>query len=258
MAKGKGKDLSRMPMPSPTSASTAAPEPESSTDPTQSDELKGKDLSRLASSSSAQGPPVENVRRENVARIASGIEPVDTSSGGPASTQQITQPTQRPLSVEARLSTLEGSSSTLSGSGPTAIATTPSASENNQGGYGRPSLAPMLGEKLQSLCNSIDSSYTLDSEVQERLVEMADSFVDKVTKDATKLARHRGSSNLEVVDVALALKKGYNMEVPGLGPPSAASGGKGGWLFADKVNPREEKPKKKQKNSGPAATAAAM
>ena len=95
---------------------------------------------------------------------------------------------------------------------------------------------------------------------------MADSFVDKVTKDAIKLARHRGSNVVDVVDMALALKKGYNMEVPGLGPPSVAgAGGKGGqaiggWLFADKVNlGGNEQPKKKRKASGSAAaTAAAM
>jgi hypothetical protein len=125
--------------------------------------------------------------------------------------------------------------------------------------------------------------------VQERLVEMADSFVDKVTKDAVRLARHRGSSNLDVVDVALALKKGYNISVPGLGPPSAARGKgqsvvamsgvggtaatggqygqytggnmKGGWLFADKVNAPAEggSAKKKRKTSNAAAaTSAAM
>ena len=95
---------------------------------------------------------------------------------------------------------------------------------------------------------------------------MADSFVDKVTKDAIKLARHRGSNCLDVVDMALALKKGYNIEVPGLGPPSVAGTGAkggqvmGGWLFADKASPGGgEQPKKKRKASGTAAaTAAAM
>ena len=105
-------------------------------------------------------------------------------------------------------------------------------------------------------------------------MEMADAFVEKVTKDAIKLAKHRGSSYMDVVDVALALKKGYNLEVPGLGPPSVATacglgvGGMagrgtgtvmGGWMFADKVGPRgkvgEEKggqepsPKKKKRGS---------
>ena len=180
------------------------------------------------------------------------------------------QPTKRPSHAESRLSKAT-KSDTLSGK-----------TDDN---YGNASQAPAIGEKLQKLCHSIDPSYTLDSEVQERLVEMADSFVDKVAKDAVRLARHRGSSTLDVVDIALALKKGYNISVPGLGPPSAARGRgqgvvamsgvgstaatggqygqyaggnmKGGWLFADKVNaPADANPKKRRKSSS--NTAAAM
>jgi len=131
--------------------------------------------------------------------------------------------------------------------------------------YGDPSIAPVLGEKLQSLCKSIDPSYVLDSEVQERLVELADSFVDKVTKDALRLAKHRGSSCLDVVDVSLALKKGYGLSVPGLGPPSVAADGApkssvlGGWMFAGKVNAGvdgdDEPDAKKRKIVGNAAAA---
>jgi hypothetical protein len=103
---------------------------------------------------------------------------------------------------------------------------------------------------------------------------MADAFIEKVTKDSIKLAKHRGSSYMDVVDVALALKKGYNMEVPGLGRPSVATtdglggggtGGRGtgtvmgGWMFADMVGPhgkvgeeeggQEPLPKKKKRGS---------
>ena len=161
------------------------------------------------------------------------------------------QPTKRPSHAESRLS---------------------SAKTDDK--YGNASLAPAIGMKLQKLCHSIDPSYTLDSEVQERLVEMADSFVEKVTKDAVRLARHRGSSRLDVVDVALALKKGYNISVPGLGPPqrgkgqgaaslsavgSTATAGNqfGGWLFADKVTvPAEGGAKKKRRTSNAAASGA--
>lgn len=149
---------------------------------------------------------------------------------------------------------------------------TPTRRKTDDDGYGKPSLAPMLGEKLQTLCHSIDPSYTLDSEVQERLLEMSDAFLDKVTRDSIKLARHRGSTCMDVVDVALALKKGFNMEVPGLGPPSVANGGSargemiGGWLFADKVNlgggrsgegGKRPSPSKKRRASGGSSAAAA-
>jgi len=200
-------------------------------------------------------------------------QPVDTRVA------KAKQPTKRPSHAESRLSKSTTSSATSSSA---------NKSDDN---YGNAALAPAIGEKLQKLCHSIDPSYTLDSEVQERLVEMADSFVDKVTKDAVRLARHRGSSNLDVVDVALALKKGYNISVPGLGPPSAARGKgqsvvamsgvggtaatggqygqytggnmKGGWLFADKVNAPAEggnanAKKKRKTSSAAAATSAAM
>eukprot|EP00986_Skeletonema_menzelii_P019663 scaffold28851_cov148-Skeletonema_menzelii.AAC.4 len=179
------------------------------------------------------------------------------------------QPTKRPSHAESRLSK------------ETTAAATSSAKTDDT--FGNAALAPAIGEKLQKLCHSIDPSYTLDSEVQQRLVEMADSFVDKVTKDAVRLAKHRGSSSLDVVDIALALKKGYNISVPGLGPPSAArgkgqsvvamsgaggtaaTGGQygqytggnmmGGWLFADKVNAPDEGGNAKKRRRSPTTTA---
>ena len=205
------------------------------------------------------------IRQQQQGAIAqSNISAINAAIHQSSQPTIIQQPTQRPSWSEARLSTMEIPNAA------TASSTSKSASTTNkkQDIYGKVSLAPILGEKLQTLCNSIDPSYTLDSEVQERLVEMADSFVDKVTKDAIKLAKHRGSNCMDVVDVALALKKGFNMSVPGLGPPSVAgsatSGGggtnmMGGWLFADKVNAEgEQPPSKKRKTSGSAAAAASM
>jgi transcription initiation factor TFIID subunit TAF12 len=79
-----------------------------------------------------------------------------------------------------------------SGTGKSTTATKKLQQDDNDG-YGKTSLAPMLGEKLQNLCHSIDPSYALDSEVQERFMEMADAFVETVTRDSIKLARHRGA-----------------------------------------------------------------
>lgn len=182
------------------------------------------------------------------------------------------QPTKRPGWSDARLSTMNIGTA---GAAPAAAAavkissgSTTTSSNNSKkksvddvvdDGYGRPLLAPILGEKLQTLCHSIDPSYTLDAEVQERLVEMADAFVEKVTRDSIKLARHRGSSTMDVVDVALALKKGYNMSVPGLGPPSVDS--TAGWQFTEKINlgmGSKQPETKKRKTSAKAAAAAFM
>ncbi len=81
---------------------------------------------------------------------------------------------------------------------------------------------------------------------------------------ATTLAKHRGSKCLDVVDVALALKKGYNMEVPGLGPLSVArvnagagtatkGNQMGGWLFNNMV--KVPQPKNEGANESDAAVA---
>ena len=159
-------------------------------------------------------------------------------------------PTQRPSWSEGRLSTMD-----------VAGITKLSTANKKMDGAGT-LLAPFMGEKLQTLCNSIDPSYTLNSEVQERIVEMADSFVEKVTKDAIRLSKHRSSNCMEVQDVALALKKGYNMEIPGLSPIVAGGSGdnNSGWLLTDKIkgDAGNEPANKKRKTSGPAAAAAAM
>mmetsp|Transcript_35179 Transcript_35179/g.78898 ORF Transcript_35179/g.78898 Transcript_35179/m.78898 type:complete len:311 (+) Transcript_35179:51-983(+) len=90
--------------------------------------------------------------------------------------------------------------------------------------------------KLQALCHQIDPSFTLDPEVESRLVDLADSFVVKVTRDASKLSRHRGSKTLDANDIALALKKGYNMSVPG-GPTMdhARGHGEGAMMSSNSV-----------------------
>lgn len=104
---------------------------------------------------------------------------------------------------------------------------------------------------------------------------MADTFIEKVTKDAIKLAKHRGSSTLDVVDMALALKKGYGMSVDGLdmsimgnssgsGEGGGGAVGSSGWLLNERGvnggggNGGGEPSQKKMKVGGNAATAAAM
>eukprot|EP00956_Cyclotella_meneghiniana_P021793 scaffold40218_cov66-Cyclotella_meneghiniana.AAC.4 len=235
----KGKDLSRMVA----SASAAAASKDndsqdqtSTKPPTPTGKPKGKDLSRMVGASPSPNinvsqfqssiPESEQQRRQNVARAAAD----------PTAAQLIQ--TTPPSWAEASLVSVNKSETSKGAPTP-------------QKKYGDPSQAPLLGTKLQALCHSIDPSYTLDSKVQDMLLEMADGFVDKVTQDALKLSKHRGSKTLDVVDVALALKKGYGMEVPGLGSPSApVPGGSknnmiGGWLFANKVSVDEKAERKK-------------
>jgi len=81
-------------------------------------------------------------------------------------------------------------------------------------------MAPLVGQRLRDLVSSIDSSYSLDSRAEEQILQMADDFVDKVTSQAIRLAKHRGSNTLEVQDIQMILAKQYGIVVPGMGAPT--------------------------------------
>ena len=252
----KGKDLSRMvanaqPSTLPSEPKATPQEASTSKPPTPTGKPKGKDLSRMAgapiSNPSSQTqqpssaalaltvPECEQQRRQSIARAAAGLPDV----AKPIDITQHLMKTLSPSWSEMSLQNMYNFEVSKPVPEPPIL----------QKKYGDPSQAPLIGTKLQNLCNSIDPSYTLDSKVQEMLLEMADGFIDKVTQDALKLAKHRGSNMLEVVDVALALKKGYDIEVPGLGSPSAPTGNNkkmiGGWLFANRISVDEKGGKKK-------------
>ena len=89
-------------------------------------------------------------------------------------------------------------------------------------------MAPLVGQKLQSILSSIDPSYTLEPEAEEHLLRMADDFLDNIVKRGMRLAKHRGSDRLDVQDLSLVLKKGWGITVPGLGSGGTSSGSRGG------------------------------
>jgi histone H3/H4 len=83
----------------------------------------------------------------------------------------------------------------------------------------QPYMAPLVGQRIQDLVSSLDPSYTIDSQAQEQLLQLADDFLDKVCKQSLRLATHRGSTIMEVQDVQLVLAKQWGIVIPGLGPP---------------------------------------
>jgi hypothetical protein len=79
-----------------------------------------------------------------------------------------------------------------------------------------------VGAKLQTLLQQLDPTWTLDAAAEEQLLQLADDFLEKLSRQTLRLAQHRGSKSVDAIDVQLALAKGWNLVVPGLGPPPTA------------------------------------
>lgn len=94
----------------------------------------------------------------------------------------------------------------------------PTAAEASISG---PDRVPLLGPKISSLLSSIDPSFTIDSEVEEQLLYLASDFVERLSTLACRLARHRGSKRMEVIDVQRVLVQQFGMHIPGAPLPSA-------------------------------------
>ncbi|CUM65155.1 uncharacterized protein PRCAT00002782001 [Priceomyces carsonii] len=74
--------------------------------------------------------------------------------------------------------------------------------------------------KLSELVNSIgadegDGKTTIDGDVEELLLDLADEFVTSVTSFACRLAKHRKADSIDVKDVQLHLERNWNIRIPG-------------------------------------------
>ncbi|RKP32204.1 hypothetical protein METBISCDRAFT_3645, partial [Metschnikowia bicuspidata] len=74
--------------------------------------------------------------------------------------------------------------------------------------------------KLTELVNSLgadegDGKTTIDGDVEELLLDLADEFVSSVTSFACRLAKHRKAESVDVKDVQLHLERNWNMRIPG-------------------------------------------
>lgn len=104
----------------------------------------------------------------------------------------------------------------------TKATSTPSTSESRVAWQGTGAhVAPLVGQRLQELVKQLDPNYTIDPQAEEQVLQLADDFLDKVCKQALRLAQHRGSKTMDVADVQFVLAKQWNIVIPGLGPPQA-------------------------------------
>ncbi|KAK4131066.1 hypothetical protein BT67DRAFT_389209 [Trichocladium antarcticum] len=75
-----------------------------------------------------------------------------------------------------------------------------------------------LDELVRQVCGGTaegQEGNMLTPEVEENVLNMADSFVDNVLHQACRNAKERGSKVLEIRDIQLVLERTYNIRIPG-------------------------------------------
>jgi transcription initiation factor TFIID subunit 12 len=72
-----------------------------------------------------------------------------------------------------------------------------------------------LVRQVTGVTNAGEGNEVLSVEVEEAILDYADTFVDDVVSAACKLAKTRGSAVLEIRDIQTILERNYNIRIPG-------------------------------------------
>lgn len=72
-------------------------------------------------------------------------------------------------------------------------------------------------KRIQELLQEIDPRATLDEDVEDLLLQIADDFIESVVNSSCQIAKHRKSNVLDVRDIQLHLERNWNMWIPGYG-----------------------------------------
>ncbi|KAG8712338.1 Transcription initiation factor TFIID subunit 12 [Ceratobasidium sp. 395] len=68
---------------------------------------------------------------------------------------------------------------------------------------------------IQDLVAELDPRVTIDAEMESYLLARADEFIDSVMHFACRIAKHRGSDQVEPRDIQLHLERNHNIRIPG-------------------------------------------
>ena len=72
----------------------------------------------------------------------------------------------------------------------------------------------ILGRRLDELLKEVDPHFQLEKDAEGLVLGMARDFIERVTKPAAMLAKHRKGKALELKDVQLVLEKHWGIDIP--------------------------------------------
>ncbi|CAK7208357.1 Transcription initiation factor TFIID subunit 12 [Sporothrix curviconia] len=165
----------------------------------------------------AQNGGVPGATQEAARINAKMTEPRQISKQLSEKASQMPQPVPLGGGIVPGRPTLTGGGSVVGGVlGQAAIAKVPAIQIEGEGE--RVLNKKRLDELVRQVCGGTAEGHEgnlLQPEVEESVLNLADSFVDSVLHSACRNAKERGSKVLEIRDLQLVLERTYNIRIPG-------------------------------------------